>query len=636
MSAGLQTIMQRYAANEDPAVRRNLCNALVAARTPEAAELLLDLATQDSDESVNTLASDQIAGLNLEQLKAIQPTLAKRFDPKKGKDHILNWVRSADRIAKGTRTSLFAGMKSWWHETRATRRLNRRLLFSRKNEFSFASRLINRYMLISSVLSVFLSGLLMIVMVTNPDDALINEGLSVAFAAVLLLGIPLAVMFAPPTLAFRRSVISYVDAMTVIKFLGIPTALIGVISASTMAEDSWEFFGPMILYLILPLVLVRVALNAAMRLRQRLAYPLALCLIALGVLVAVYSVELWVLDATGPYWYEYGNLMSGFLTITVPISLFMALYQGSHGNVVTLTGETPASLFYNKVRWMSLAGLGLAFCLVAAIAPSSGLTPPGRGNVVQKDLAVTDTSNTPPNQFMNAVLASELAAISAGALTIATAVAEEGSNRQLVSFIEEEFPELSADSSFRQIREIADGLVDALYAGPISNNDMLDAVLGIADDLYAISERIASAEPVGDTLRFNFGRTDRIVLNVPSEGEFEMSVTALRNDRTTDVVIWVNNTQIDERDWSDPEFYQDYLTERTLTLIADVPARSTDMTGVVSHFQTKIAYVMNLVPFLAGQSEDSAERETVDLVFTAEINWRPIAQRIDTKSGPRF
>ncbi|MFL4470683.1 HEAT repeat domain-containing protein [Tateyamaria armeniaca] len=635
MSSGLLTIMQHYAQNKDAAVRRNLCDALVADGSPEAADILLDLATQDPDAEVNALAAEQIAGLSPKQLEAVQPTLAQRFSPEKGKGQTLNWVRCANRIAKGTHTSLFAGLGTWRQEVRATRKLNRRLLLSRKNEFGLGARLLNRHMLISIIAAVALTMIMFALLVRNPHSEL-SWGLPfIGAISIVLAGIPLAVMFAPPTLAFRRSVIAYVDAMTVVKFAAVPIILIWLLSVAFGETLDAQFFGPILLYIVLPLFLVRLALNVATHVRQRLAYPLLLCLVAMGVLVAVYSILLWILDAIAPRWYEYGNIMSGLLTMIVPMSLFMAIHQGSFGNQVTQTGETPRSVIYNKLHWMSFAGLASAFIVVVAIAPATGVAPPGRGESTVIQLAGIDgngNSTAPALSEEGQHLVSE---IKAALQVLMVDIAEEGGNRQVVSYIEEMLPKITPSASFRLLRTQADGLLDAVYVSNLPSEKLI-AFETIANQLYQLSDVIEFSRPVNLGQTVVFDRTSRIIFEATSPGYLAVSVTATRNERQTDVVIWLNGTMIDERSWSDPELFEGEIRRASNTLIADVPARKVNMDSVVSHFQTRIAYLVNTVLSLDMETRNNQDGTASDLMFSAVYNWAPNPAPVDKKSGPSF
>jgi len=636
MSTGLLSILQHYAQDDDASVRRNLCDALVADGSPEAADLLLDLATQDSDPQVNASASEQIANLSRDQLHAVQPTLARRFAPEKGKGHVLNWVRCADRIAKGTRTSLFAGLGSWRNEVRATRKLNRRMLLSRKNEYSFSARLLNLHVVISTVLAIVLSLVMRWLLISNPDDDLLFSAPFVAVLSVLFGGIPLAVMFAPPTLAFRRSVIAYVDATIVVKYAVVAILIIALLGVAVGESVDAQFFWPMVLYLLVPLFLVRLALNAATRIRHRAAYPLLLCLIVMGVLVAVYTGLLWVLDFVAPWWYEFGNIMSVYLMMTVPIALFLALHQGSFGNVVMYTGETARALFYNKLCWSALAVLAFAFIAVVAIAPGSGVSPPGRGKVVPIALPASNANEADTRRFQMLLVSRESETIVQDLTLLMKDLAQKGSSRQLISVIEQMLPEIEKATSARQLRELTDGMLDAVYSVNVAS-DLFIPFERLADRMYSLSDQLDSAGPEGVTQTISFTRTQRIEFKAPGDGDLELSVTAWRNDRITEVVIWLNGTRIDERSWSDPELFQGEIKKGTSILIADVPARKVDSNGIVSHFQARIAYVMKTYMFFdmvgtrGGQNSDG-----IEVKFQADVIWRPDATPVLMPSGPQL
>ena len=622
MSSALQSIMRYYARADDPAVRRNLCDALVADGTPEAAELLLDLATEDPDPQVNALAAGQIGGLSPAQLQAVQPSIAQRFSPEKGKDHILNWVRSADRVAKGTRTSLFSSLGTWRQEVRASRKLNRRLLFSRKNEYGFAARLLNRHIVISAVMAVLLTILLRWLLIDNADDDLVTLGPFISASSVLLIGIPLAVMFAPPVLAFRRSVTAYVDAIGVIKFavvILIALTLFGVL-INEIPDES--FFVPAILYLVVPLVLVRLALHVSTRIRHRVAYPLLLSLITLGVLVVVYSVLLRVLDAIDPLWYEYGEVMSAYLMVSVPVALFMAIHQGSHGNQVMHTGETDKSVLFNKVRWSLFAAVATVFIALVVIAPASGTSAPGRGEV--KDVVLPGISaQAQATKSVNRELAAAWRGLVADNLgRLIKSIEDAGGNRQLVAETQEILSEIQEGASFRRLEELADELLDAAYSSKVSE-DVVESFTSRSSEVFVLADRVQSAAPVTHTDSRPFKRTDKIEIVAPVDGDIDLLVTARRNGRPIELVIWVNGVEIDDRPWNDPELFQGTIEPGRTSLVADVPARSVDPNDMISHFQAKIAHVLSTYMGVNMGARDVESRAGLDVDFEVAITWLP-------------
>ncbi|WP_299724773.1 HEAT repeat domain-containing protein [uncultured Tateyamaria sp.] len=624
MSSNVLSIMQQYANADDPAVRRNLCDALVADGTPEAAELLLDLAMQDDDPQVNACATDQITTLSPAQLQAVQPTLAQRFAPQKGKPHILNWVRSADRVAKGTDTSLFAGFGNWWQEARATRKLNRQLLFSRKNEFGFMARILNRQLLIAMIMAVVLTLFVGWLLIDNPDEDIYIVGPFAAIGCVLFIGVPLATVFAPPTLAFRRSVIAYVDAMSVVKFSVIPIVLVTLFAWIVGEPLDSEFYWPVILYVVVPLFFVRLALNVATRIRQRVAYPLLLCLVTLGVLILVYSCLLWIFDAIEPDWYDYGETMSGFLLFTVPIALFMAIHKGSFGNQVRHTGETKHSLFYNKVLWMSLAGLAVVFMAIVTLAPGSGLSPPGRGEAIPIALRQASPEDLKAKESARTLMRAWEKLVVENLSHLREQLETDGKNRQLVLDVQNIVDEIEDGPSARRLRELADDLLNAVYR-PEMPGDLSGVFEERAGEVYLLADRVEAAGPVAISEFFEFKRSDRVVMTADSEGELDLSVTAMRNGRVTELVIWVNGVEIDERPWRDPELFQQEIAKGETILIADMQKRTVDFVDIIAHFQTKIAYVMNTYMPLNMTARSGVAREAADLVFMVELKWAPNA-----------
>ncbi|MEO0379005.1 MAG: hypothetical protein AAF252_01970 [Pseudomonadota bacterium] len=639
-SPGLLNIMQHYARTKDAGVRSNLCDALVADGSPESAELLLDLATKDPDASVNTFATDQISRLNAEQLHAVQPSVAGRFDPKKGKDHILNWVRCADRIAKGTQTSLFEGFGNWWKEVRATRKLNRRLLLSRKNEYSFAARLLNRYVLLSSLLAILLTWALGAILITNPSDGMIIAIPFVAFAAVLLGGIPLAIMFAPPDVAFRRSAMAFVDATTLLKYAAFGIVLV-VVFAQVVEPGSLDesFFGPVLLYLVLPMFCVRLALNAALRVKQRLGYPLALCLIVLGVLVGVYSVLLWVLDMIDPRWYDQSEIMSIYLWATVPMSMFLALHQGSRGNVIRDTGETARTMFYYRLRCRVLTGIAVAFLLALSVASTTGVNPPGQGEGLPIILLAQDSDILAAKTDAEIEAEADIAQFEEDVLATIERLLKQAeraeTNRLILVGLQEMAEEIRAGTSARRLRELSDGLLDTIYTRAALPDNIFDYET-LATQMIDLAAMIEARAPAATTEPVGFDRSQRLEFRAAAEGDLELTASAYRVTRETDdtgetiesrratnVVLWVNGRQIDDRSWSDPEIYQGAIGEGLTTVYADTPAPSVSAEEIVLHFQDKIAYVVNRYILMNAPVADANSGDPLELKFEVQFVWTP-------------
>ena len=215
-------------------------------------------------------------------------------------------------------------------------------------------------------------------------------------------------------------------------------------------------------------------------------------------------------------------------------------------------------------------------------------------------------------------------------------LAQKGSSRQLISVIEQMLPEIEKATSARQLRELTDGMLDAVYSVNVAS-DLFIPFERLADRMYSLSDQLDSAGPEGVTQTVSFTRTQRIEFRAPGDGDLELSVTAWRNDRITEVVIWLNGTRIDERSWSDPELFQGEIKKGTSILIADVPARKVDSNGIVSHFQARIAYVMKTYMFFdmvgtrGGQNSDG-----IEVKFQADVIWRPDATPVLMPSGPQL
>ncbi len=377
-------ILKHYIDHDDPAVRIHLTKALSAAHSEEAAELLLQLATEEDDPQVNDAAIAELAAQDTDLLRPLQATATQLHNKKMNRRNALKWFRSADLIAKATDTSLWHAVGSWWRETLNSGRLNRRLLLSSQSGYGILSRLLNRHIWVAFGLSQIIAMALFIFLVRSPDDDLFILMGSIGFITGIVGFFPLGLIMLPPSISFRKSSAAVIDARQILTYglfllVVVYWLLLQVILGERMPSEAYAQFS---LFVIVPLMLVRLALAVRSEITDRLVYMALLCLIAVGTLVIYYGLAAWLITL-GENTATFGDflfhsdlsvfMMGPYLAICLPAAIFLALRIGIRGNLTPQIPTDPRRFTRHLIRWGALAAVGFSFIAVIGLKPGERL-----------------------------------------------------------------------------------------------------------------------------------------------------------------------------------------------------------------------------------------------------------------------
>lgn len=624
-------ILKGYVAADTVQVRSALCNALAADGSPEAADMLLDMAVKDDSDAVNVLAAHNLAELSRDQLHAIQPTVTAQFTSSKGKKQILNWFRIADSVASQTQTTLFHTLGSWWSDLRQSRRLNRRLFWSRHPEHGALARLFNRYIWTSAAIAFVATLVLFWLTVDKPDRDLFALVPVLAVLSILVAGLPMAAVSAPPKIPLRASVCTFGDVVIILGLVALGALL-------TMAPMGDGYVPIVLFYLAVPLVIVRLVFTSIGRVSHRVIYPIVSCLMAVGTLIVTYSVMLRILDRLRPIWYESGAVMSVFLMITLPISIFLALHHSIRGYRQIGPARGPVARVGSGVVWFGAATIGTVFISILTFA-TTGIDESEQIRIELPETVLTEmTVKTQPQmdlerfeRFASADLMDVLNTARDDLIGQSTTrVLSSGNTRTGIAAIEKLIADIDGVGiQLVDMRIVVDELYSILLQTTLGPDiyDRLDAFLIQLDNTekeFGPFERTGldvTSKPI------LLDRQQAVVFVAPVEGTLEIRVVGTVGGRLTDIILLPGDQRIDRDPSEGTEEYDTELQPGDFIVSADLFGSTanaeTDEDELIGHFTSVIETFVITTLGIAMDTALQDASKTSQVEFELEYGWAP-------------